>query len=243
MRSIETEGDTIDDAITKALEALALGRDQVELEILTDATRGMFGFGGTKARVRATVRAPRGTLGGPGSSATGVPQETGSRTAAASAGEGAERCRSFTAELLTLMGHPCDVRVRPGTEDGDLVVEITGDSGGLLIGRRGQTLDALEYFLNRALNQSHEGAGRITIDVEGYRGRRQEYLDGLARRLADKARQTGRPVTLNPMSPRDRRIVHLALQADDAVETRSEGEGYYRRLMILPAGRSRSRDR
>jgi spoIIIJ-associated protein len=150
----------------------------------------------------------------------------------------AKRCQAVAHELVSLIGVPGEVTVHPGGETGDLVVAISGDSGGLLIGRRGQTLDALEYLINRIAGRSEDGATpRIVVDVEGYRERRQGYLNALARRLADKVNHTGRVVTLNPMSPRDRRIVHLALQDDQTVTTRSQGDGHYRRILILPAGR------
>ena len=111
-----------------------------------------------------------------------------------------------------------------------------------MIGRRGQTLDALEYLVNRIVARSEDApASRIMVDVEGYRERRREYLNELARRLAEKAKQTGRSVTLNPMSPRDRRVVHLALQNDTSVETRSQGQGYYRKMLILPGARRGNR--
>ncbi len=117
----------------------------------------------------------------------------------------------------------------------------------MIIGRRGQTLDALEHIVNRIVFRDDTEPGlRVSLDVEGYRERRQKSLEELAERLAAKARETGRFVTLNPMSPRDRRIVHLALQSDPSVSTRSEGEGHYRKLVIVPVerrGRETSRAR
>jgi len=289
MRSVESEGDSIDEAIAKALHTLGADRDRVEIEILNDASRGLFGFGGTKARVRATMRAslwsrveeeggavesvPRGTLEGERPTVTGerrgehqvgremLPSTAeGSRregersTAARPPGPGAgwvegdprptmamsaafvERCKAVLLDLLTHIGVSCTVEARPGEEAAVLVLDVTGDNGGLLIGRRGQTLDALDYLLNRIVGRGDgDHVGRVMIDVEHYRDRRRAYLDTLARRLAEKAKQTGRVVTLNPMSPRDRRVVHLALQDDAAVTTRSQGEGHYRKVLILPA--------
>jgi spoIIIJ-associated protein len=131
------------------------------------------------------------------------------------------------------------VEVTTGEDPGTIVLQVSGDSSGLLIGRRGQTLEALEYMVNRIIGRDGETPVRVMLDVERYRERRREYLDTLAKRLAAKAQQTGRVVTLNPMSPRDRRIVHLALQGDTAVSTRSQGEGHYRKLLIIPADRVR----
>lgn len=261
MQSIESEGETIDQAIENALQVLKLERDRVEIEILSDATRGLFGFGGKPARVRAVVRPPLGTA--PSSVRTSdtvsretqsdpspsrVSRETSSELAsdpesrrsaraAVSAATDAtiERSRQALADLLAHLGVTCRVDVAPTSEPDRITFAVTGDSSGLLIGRRGQTLDALEHLINRIAGRNEDGASsRIVIDVERYRERRQEYLDALARRLAEKAKHTRRVITLNPMSPRDRRIVHLALQSDPGIETRSQGEGQFRKVLILP---------
>jgi spoIIIJ-associated protein len=269
MRSIETDGDSIDLAIEKALQTLQVGRDQVEVEILADATKGLFGFGGKKARVRATVRppltarlqstevgaasndsrattAPRTSSPGTDSqgtrAATSPPTQTGRDTEAVAVATVSEafvgRCKVVLEELIKHLGISCSVTARPG-ENGFVLLDVRGDAQGLLIGRRGQTLDAIEYIVNRIAARDEEPAGRIVIDVERYRERRRDHLTTLAERLAGKVRQTGRPVTLNPMSPRDRRIVHLALQEDASVATRSQGDGHFRKILIVPADRSR----
>ena len=256
MRSIECEGDSIDEAIETALRTLEVARERVQIEILADATRGLFGLGGKKARVRATVRAPLGKAfaGVDGAAASpSVSRETprvGPR-AATSGREPAtplavpdairERSRELLGEMLSLLGASCTVEASADEDPGTIVLQVSGDSGGLLIGRRGQTLEALEYMMNRIVRRDGEPSVRVRLDVERYRERRREYLDTLARRLAAKAKQTGRVVTLNPMSPRDRRVVHLALQGDAAVVTRSHGEGHFRKLLILPADRARRR--
>jgi spoIIIJ-associated protein len=247
MRSIESEADTIDEAIAKALEILGAGRDQVEVEIVSDAAKGLFGFGGRKARVRVTVRAPlmaalidRLPAGHPDDSREtrrGTHQVEAPSAPVSDAFR--ERARAILTELLSHLGLACTIAVRSGDDPGTLVLAVSGDGGGLLIGRRGQTLDALEYILNRMVAREDGDSARVIIDVERYRERRQEYLTTLAHRLADKVRQTGRVVTLNPMSPRDRRVVHMVLHGDAAVTTRSQGDGHYRRVLILPADRPR----
>jgi spoIIIJ-associated protein len=258
MRSIECDGESIDEAIEKALRMLDVSREQARIEILNDATRGLFGFGGSKARVRAVVRAPIGTYldqdrpndsretiepppADDGRVSDAEPVMVSSRTPTRPAVPPSEafqvRCRTLLEEILSRLGASCTVVARSGSEPGTVQLDVSGDSGGLLIGRRGQTLDALEYIVNRIVGRDEDSATvRVMIDVEHYRERRREYLTSLASRLADKAKHTGRPVTLNPMSPRDRRIVHLALQGDPSVATRSDGEGHFRRLLILPAG-------
>src|SRR5262245_43185779 len=247
MRSIESEADTIDEAIAKALDILGVGRDQVEVEIVSDAAKGLFGFGGRKARVRATVRAPlmagfveEVPVGRPDDSRETQLAEHHAEALSAPVSEAFRvRARAVLTDILTHVGLACTVDVCPGDDPGTLVLAVSGDSGGLLIGRGGQPLDARDYILNRIVAREDGGAGRVIIDVERYRERRQEYLTTLARRLADKVRQTGRVVTLNPMSPRDRRVVHMALHGDAAVTTRSEGDGHYRRVLIIPADRPR----
>jgi spoIIIJ-associated protein len=117
-------------------------------------------------------------------------------------------------------------------------LNIRGEEGGLLIGRKGQTLDALEYLVNKMVHKSREGKKRIVVDTENYRTRREESLVKLARRLAEKARQTGRPVTISPLNAHDRRIVHLALKDDRSLRTRSAGAGLYRKVIISPEKKS-----
>jgi spoIIIJ-associated protein len=262
MRSIESEGDSIDQAIDNALRALQIARDRVEIEILENASRGLFGFGGKKARVRATVRAPLGAaIRGEDSvdsqapsqapaivsreasrerrSTDEAPAESGA-AAAPNTGHLEVRSRAILGEILEHLGVACRVQASAKGERGQIVLEITGDSSGLLIGRRGQTLDAIQYIVNLIVGRDDDAGGaRVVLDVEGYRERRREYLEALARRLADKAKESGRVVTLNPMSPRDRRIVHLTLQDDRAIATRSHGQGYYRKILILPAEKGR----
>jgi spoIIIJ-associated protein len=150
-----------------------------------------------------------------------------------------EKSRHALETLLLHLGVTSRVEVARSDDPEKITLAVTGDSSGLLIGRRGQTLDAIEHIINRIAGRAEDGTpNRIVIDVERYRERRQDYLDALARRLAEKAKHTRRAITLNPMSPRDRRIVHLALQSDPGIETRSQGEGQFRRLLILPVDRS-----
>ena len=245
MRSIEAEGNSIDEAIERALTTLKVARDRVEVEIVSNATRGLFGLGGRKARIRATVRespTSRLTDQAAAPAAPTVSRETVSRETDADQGTiVTDRPRGILHDLLGLVGVECDVESRDGDEPGSVVLKVTGPGSGLIIGRRGQTLDAIEYFLNRALTQASSVPTRVTIDVEGYRERRQESIEQLVARLSEKARKTGHVVTLNPMSPRDRRVVHLALRDVQGIVTRSQGDGHYRRVLIIPEGRTRGR--
>jgi spoIIIJ-associated protein len=133
------------------------------------------------------------------------------------------------------MGMTVTVDIEPGDAPDETVLQVRGDSTGVVIGRRGQTLDALEHLVNRMLGREEGAVGHVFVDAEGYRRRRQQSLAELAVRLAEKAKARGHAVTLNPLSPRDRRIIHLALRGDPAVVTRSQGTGYFRKLVIVPA--------
>lgn len=204
MRSVEAVGETVDEAVERALRALRVTRGEVDVEEIADAA-------GT--RVRVTVRAD------PVSPETTEPGET---------------ARSILAETLRMMGLASEVVARAGDEAGTIELDVSGADEAAVIGRHGQTLDALEHLLNRIAFRDAFGAGRIVIEVDGYRKRREQSLQELAQRLAERTRETGRAVALEPMSARDRRIVHLALSGDASVTTQSEGEGTLRRVVILP---------
>jgi spoIIIJ-associated protein len=225
VKSIESEGETIDEAIARAVAALGLPRERVQVEVLNDARRGLLGFGGQKARVRVSPRA-----------ATPVTDPTGGVGVAAG-----DDAAHVLRDLLALMDVPGKVEAAPADEAGQIVLRVTSEAGGLLIGRRGQTLDALEHLVNRIVARQDEQSGRILLDAEGYRERRSRELREMAVRLAARVRQTAHAQSLNPLSARERRIVHLALAGDTTVTTRSVGEGQLRRVVIYPARDARGR--
>jgi len=223
--SIESEGETIDEAIANAVAALGVPRERLQVEVLNDARRGLLGFGGQKARVRVSPRED-------------APATDPLAGVEVGAGEDAVR---VLRELLALMDVPGDVEPPSTDQDGQIVLRIASEAGGLLIGRRGQTLDALEHLINRIVARQDEHGGRILLDAEGYRERRTRELREMAVRFAARARQTGRAQSLNPLSARERRIVHLALAGATTVTTRSVGEGQLRRVVIYPARDARNR--
>jgi spoIIIJ-associated protein len=122
-----------------------------------------------------------------------------------------------------------------------IVLNIQGDGGGLLIGKRGQNLDALQYIVNKAINRSGEDKKMIVIDTEAYRKRREDALASLAERLGQKVKKTKKAVTVSHMNAHDRRIIHLTLQTDSSLITKSRGEGDYRKIIIMPAKSERER--
>jgi spoIIIJ-associated protein len=224
MNSVETDGKNVEEAVQKACELLQAPREDLDVEILESGSSGFLGIGARKARVRA-ARKPLPP----------APAQKASRSQAEGGGPG----KKALAALQGLLAH-LDLEARVELdEDGDRIyLNIQGDGSGLLIGRKGQTLDALEYLVNKMVHKDQEGKKRIVVDTENYRTRREESLVKLARRLGDKARQSGRPVTISPMNAHDRRIVHLALQNDRTLRTRSTGTGLYRKVVISPDKKS-----
>ena len=141
-------------------------------------------------------------------------------------------CVKFVSDVLNAMGMK-DAKVTSKIdEEGALGIDVEGSNMGILIGKRGQTLDSLQYLTNRVANKMQEGYVRVKLDTEDYRRRRKETLENLAKNIASKVKRTRRAVSLEPMNPYERRIIHSALQADPAVSTHSEGEEPYRRVVV-----------
>lgn len=144
-----------------------------------------------------------------------------------------QACIEFLESVFKTMELEVEIVTETDAE-GALAVEMKGDNMGILIGKRGQTLDALQYLVNRVANKHQEGFIRVKLDTENYRKRRQDTLENLAKNIASKVKRTRRPVSLEPMNPYERRIIHSALQSDRYVSTHSEGEEPYRRVVVTP---------
>ena len=143
-----------------------------------------------------------------------------------------EACEKFISDVLKAMGMD-DVKVTSLIdEEGALSIDMEGSNMGIMIGKRGQTLDSLQYLTNRVANKMQDGYVRVKLDTEDYRRRRKETLENLAKNIASKVKRSRRTVSLEPMNPYERRIIHSALQADPAVSTHSEGEEPYRRVVV-----------
>jgi spoIIIJ-associated protein len=142
------------------------------------------------------------------------------------------RAVSLLKEIFRTMD--LDVKINAVENEKTIMIDLEGPDLGLLIGRRGETLDALQYLVNLSVNKNQEIRKKIIIDIEGYRDRREKTLQKLAEKLAEKARQRGRNVVLEPMSAQERRIIHTALQGRDDIYTFSEGEDPYRKIIISP---------
>jgi spoIIIJ-associated protein len=243
MESVEVSAKTVDEAIDIALEELGLRRNQVTIEVLTPGKPGLFGLGGEQARVRVTAledAEPR-PLRLEEEEEEELPPGSQVEVKSLDAEE-VELAADYLRSLLDLMGIEAGVSVRaPETAADGLgrataVLDIEGEDLGLLIGRRGATLSALQYLVNVMVTRKLNSRVLATIDVEGYHRRREESLQHLARRLADRVRQSRRPMTLEPMPAWERRIVHLALLEDPWVTTASVGYGDERKVVIRPKG-------
>jgi spoIIIJ-associated protein len=214
MEAFEFEGKTTEEAIENACRQLNLSKDEMDIEIMEPGSAGIFGLvGGRKARVKVTTSRPE----------TETVEESNGLAIAKEALE----------KILSLI--PIDgTTVRAEQTDGTISLNIEGDKSGLLIGRKGRTLDALQFIVNKIVNKSLEKRAQVIVDSENYRQRRRDSLIQMAVRMGDKVKATRKPVTTNLLNPHDRRIVHLALREDDAVDTKSRGEGILKKVVIIP---------
>jgi len=293
MRYSEKWGDSIDNAVDLALADLKLTRDQVNVTVLEEPSRGFFGIGSKLAKVRVEekeaekpVRAEKVVTHEDGNEVTievcGVEEnaapERPSRPARSdrqrSRGRRGGRGRSSENKTREIKGsaadnfvfgeakifgerpddlveaadHPAaeflnklcremglDVNIRVSANKDSVFADIDGPDSGTVIGKRGQTLDAVQYLTSLVVNKGEEAYIKVVVDAEGYRQKREIALEKLAVRLADKARKSGRSVRLEPMNPYERKVIHTALQKVEGVNTRSEGEEPYRRVVIEPA--------
>ena len=233
MASVEASGKTVDEAIERALDELDATREDIEFEVLSEPKSGILGVGSSEARVRAWRIGDANVAADGDAPADGEAAEEGEFIE-----DDAEMAAQMLDHLLELMGITADVSIRDAETPGDglgmakAVLDIEGDDLGLLIGRRGETLAALQYLLNLMVGRKLTAHATFTVDVEGYRRRRETQLNSLARRMADQVRRSRRPVTLEPMPPNERRIIHLTLAEDHEVETSSLGEGENRKVSI-----------
>jgi spoIIIJ-associated protein len=208
MRSVETIGKSVEDAIQQALQQLGVSREQVEVEVLHPGTPGIFGVGGEPARVRVTVK------------------ETAQDSPA-------EFVKTFVTDLIQAAGWDLTVsEVRE--QEGEIYLNLEGSDTGLIIGRQGTRLAALQLIVQAALARRWQQPLRVTVDASHYRERRQASLVQLAINAADKARSQKRPIRLRNLSSAERRVIHMTLQSDPTVFTFSEGEGADRVVVVAP---------
>jgi len=232
---VEVIGRTIDEAVQKGLEVLELRRDEVNVEVVSDGARTLFGFRPGQVRVRLV---PKHKLEASADTATVQEQEMPSPDSPRSLDEEAEIARKVLAEMLRRMGIRARVEARTGDQEEPITLNIKGRRLGLLIGRRGETLAAIQFLTRLMASRQLDRRVNVMVDVDDYRRRREESLRRLAIRMAETAVETGRTQELEPMPAAERRIIHLALRDFDGVTTESVGEGDQRRVTLIP-GRKR----
>ena len=239
MDFVETEGDTIDAAIDHALKLLGVGREKITVDIISEGRKGILGFGAQKAKIRAALR--KSPIGDAAASEAkpAVVELSGALVDTSAA---TEKAKTALTEILSLMGFSAAVEQKAAQNGDETILEIKADNSGLLIGRKGQTLEALQYLVTRIAGEYPGSEGpHIVVDIENYRDRRRKSLEDMALRLGEKAKRQRKTVTVDALSAADRRVIHAALQDDPWVTTKSLGQGSYRRLLIIPEGDRRTK--
>lgn len=203
MEFIEVSAKTVNDAVTDALIQLGITSDQLEYEVVNEGSTGFLGFGSKPAVIKAKKKfSPE------------------------------DHVREFLSQVFQAMNMEVEIISSYDEEHGVIDVEFKGKEMGLLIGKRGQTLDSLQYLTNLMVNKRSEKYIKVKLDTEEYRKRRRDTLENLAKNISYKVKRTKRPVSLEPMNPFERRVIHSALQSDRFVSTHSEGEEPYRHVVV-----------
>ena len=194
---------TVNDAITEACKALGVTSDKRDYKVVEEGSNGFLGIGAKDAQIEAAVK----------NSVSDVASD-------------------FLKDVFAAMNIIVVVDVKYNAENNEMNIDLSGDDMGVLIGKRGQTLDSLQYLVSLVVNKGNEDYIRVKVDTENYRERRKSTLENLAKNMAYKVKRTRRPLHLEPMNPYERRIIHSALQNDKFVTTHSEGEEPYRHVVI-----------
>ena len=204
MDMIEVSAKTVSDAITEACQKLGVTSDKLDYEVVEEGSSGFLGIGAKSAVIKASVKK---------SSVEEV-------------------ARVFLNDVFQAMNMEVVIAIKYNEEEKSMDIELSGNEMGVLIGKRGQTLDSIQYLTSLVINKNSEKYVRVKLDTENYRKRRKETLESLAKNIAYKVKRSRRPVSLEPMNPYERRIIHSALQADKFVSTRSEGEEPFRHVVV-----------
>ena len=203
MDFIEVSAKTYDEAVTDALVKLGATSDQVEIEVIDKGSSGFLGIGAKPVKIKVTKTLTPETY-----------------------------LRKFLSDIFNAMKLEVEILIQIDEDSRNIDVELKGNDMGVLIGKRGQTLDSLQLLANNAVHKNFETYYKVKIDTENYRVRRKETLENLAKNIAYKVKRTKRPVALEPMNPFERRVIHSALQNDRYVATHSEGENPYRHVVV-----------
>lgn len=204
MDYIEVSAKTVDDAITEACQKFTVTSDKLEYEVIEEGKSGLLGIGAKPAVIKVRVKSSV-----------------------------EDKAKDFLKEVFAAMDLTVICDVKYNKEEESMDIELSGDEMGILIGKRGQTLDSLQYLVSLVVNKDTENYIRVKVDTENYRKRRKETLENLAKNISYKVKRTKRPVSLEPMNPYERRIIHSALQNDRYVTTYSEGDEPFRHVVIV----------
>lgn len=260
MEYIEYKGKTVDDAITEACQALTVTSDKLEYEVVEKGSAGILGFGSKPAVIKARVKVEKAEKADKKEEkkedkkekkqtkvdATSEKKNDKAENKTIKSEEKSSR-KEFKADKNSTVEPAADpkeflekvfkamdmnVNIEVVKEGNEINIELSGDDMGVLIGKRGQTLDSLQYLTSLVVNKGIAEYIRVKVDTEDYRKRRKDTLENLAKNLAYKVKRTKKPVSLEPMNPYERRVIHSTLQNDKYVSTHSEGEEPYRKVVI-----------
>lgn len=203
MEYIEISAKTVSDAITEACQRLEITSDKLVYEVLDEGSTGFLGIGSKPAVIKAAKK-----------------------------NSVEDNAKDFLNDIFAAMKISADIKIEFDEQEKNMNIELSGEEMGVIIGKRGQTLDSLQYLVSLVINKDTEEYIRVKVDTENYRERRKETLENLAKNIAYKVKRTRKSVSLEPMNPYERRIIHSVLQNDKFVTTHSEGEEPYRRVVV-----------
>ena len=206
MEFIEVSAKNVSDAITEACQKLSVTSDKLEYEVVQEGSAGFLGINSKPAIIKAKIKEEEKTVD--------------------------LRAKDFLTDVFKSMNLAVVIDAKYDDIENTLDIDLSGDEMGVLIGKRGQTLDSLQYLVSLVVNKGEENYIRVKVDTENYRQRRKATLENLAKNISYKVKRTRRPVSLEPMNPYERRIIHSALQNDKYVTTHSEGEEPYRKVVV-----------
>jgi len=240
---IEFESKSVEDAVQKASQELNIPPDKLAHEIISYGSTGIFGLvGSKKAKIRVVVpdeveEKPVDTNAGEIEKESEeviaiVDEAFGKKETTEVSEENAALGKEVLQKIVDFI--TTDAAISVTHKDGKLVYEVSGGNTAVLIGKRGQTLEAMQYLVEKIINKQNEQRIRVEVDIEGYLQTQRERLEKLALRLGEKVKKSGKPVTAGQFNAHDRRIIHIVLKEDRGVRTHSVGEGYYRKLKIYP---------
>lgn len=206
MEFVEVSAKTVSDAITEACQKFSVTSDKLEYEVVQEGSAGFLGINAKPAIIKARVKEEEKTID--------------------------LKAKDFLSDVFKSMNMAVVIDAKYDDIENTLDIDLSGDEMGVLIGKRGQTLDSLQYLVSLVVNKGVDDYIRVKLDTENYRQRRKETLENLAKNISYKVKRTRRPVSLEPMNPYERRIIHSALQNDKYVTTHSEGEEPYRKVVV-----------